>query len=298
MIKGIQAIIKKSLGLIAASIILVGSGCTLFDEKEPIPSYLYIEPFTVQTDPAEEGTNSAKVTEVWVNVNNDFLGAYILPALVPVLAEGDAEIVLNAGVRDNGISNTPEIYPFYAPFSEVRNLEPNVVDTIRPFVTYTDAARIPLIEDFEIENHQFQTVRQGPEIELFTDGGFEGQSARIHLDTINPAVEIGSNFAYAGLTDLDIRVYLEVNYKSDVPVIFGLAGINAGLPGFGAVNYQVGFTERSDWNKIYFNLSGITAQGQFDAYRVIFFSSIIAADGSLITEEADIWLDNIKLVHF
>ncbi|MCB0638866.1 MAG: hypothetical protein KDC54_19695, partial [Lewinella sp.] len=48
--------------------------CDLINPEEPIPAYLYVAPFALNTAPNIEGSNSAKITEGWVFVNGEFLG--------------------------------------------------------------------------------------------------------------------------------------------------------------------------------------------------------------------------------
>lgn len=289
-----QGSVFSTMALIA---LLSVTSCSLFDQEEAIPAYLYIEPLTLQTN-AGQGSNSTKITEVWVSVDGDFLGAYSLPALLPVLEVGDQEVVLNAGIKDNGIASFPEIYPFYAPYSRTIDLQPNEVDTLRPVINYLNSAVFSMIEPFEVSSHYFQFVERGPAIQLVSEGAFEGNSAKIHLDTDNSEVQIATSTAFASLTDKDLRVYLEVNYRSDVPVVMGLSGLYQGESGFGIPTYLAGFSEKSNWNKIYFNLTDITAREDYDLYRVILYSEIPKEGGNFTLEEADIWLDNIKLVHF
>ena len=284
--------------LLLAALLVSLSACDLINPAEDIPAYIYIEPFEVQTTPAE-GTNSAKITEAWLSVGPNFLGPYSLPALVPVLEQGEQEIVINAGIKDNGISSSPDIYPFYTPYTLVLDLQPNEVDTIKPVVTYKSSARFAINETFQTGGHLFKLVELGPEIQITSDGAFEGNSAIIQLTTDEPVVEIATNLSFDNILDNDIRVYVELNYRSDVPVIFGLTGLNNNSQGFGTRLYEPGFSAKSTWNKIYFNLSGTALQGQFESFRLAFFGFIPEdANGELTLDEAKIYLDNIKLIHF
>ncbi|MEZ4984834.1 MAG: hypothetical protein R2795_07325 [Saprospiraceae bacterium] len=89
--------------------------CDFINPEEGIPSYLFIEEFTLTTGPAQ-GSNSHKITEAWVFVDDIFLGVYDLPATVPVLETGSHTVRVEAGIRDNGLGDFPNIYPFSPTF--------------------------------------------------------------------------------------------------------------------------------------------------------------------------------------
>ncbi len=273
--------------------------CEIINPEEDIPAYLYLEEFQLNTDANAEGSDSEKITEGWLSVDGQFLGAYSLPALVPVLATGEREISLQAGIRDNGISRTPEVYPFYQIYRTTLSLSANKVDTVSPRTSYSDRTRFAFIDDFDRGPTEFQDIRIGSSENAMRAEEtmvFEGQaSGRIRLDADNPAVELATVTRYGDLTENSPFVYLEVNYKSDVPVIFGLIGYQATFPGPGTPLFDPGFRERDDWNKIYFNLSPLIANSNFDEFQVA-LQAVLPPDSGV--EEAFIWFDNIKLVHF
>ncbi len=55
--------------------------------EEPLPAYIYIPAFELRTTQGE-GSASSAITDVWLTVNGEFLGAYELPARIPVLQTG------------------------------------------------------------------------------------------------------------------------------------------------------------------------------------------------------------------
>ncbi len=273
------------------------AACDIINPSEEIPAYIYVESFELQTT-ASQGTNSAKITEVHLSVGPNFIGAFPLPALIPVLENGDQEVVLSAGIKDNGINSTPEIYPFYDTYETIVNLQPTEIDTLRPVIQYNPNAKFAFVEAFQSNGHIFQFNETGPQIMITSDGAFEDNSARIQLTRDQPEVEIATNLFFEDIYDTDLRLYLEVNYKSEVPVIFGLTGLTSSTQVLGSRLYNPGFSPKEVWNKIYFNLSGLDPLNEFNGYRVGFYGFIPEEDGELTLEEANIWLDNIKLVHF
>ena len=99
-----------------------------------------------------------------------------------------------AGIKDNGITATPEIYPFFNPFITTINLERDEIKEIAPQFSYKDNTKFAFIEDFEGAVHEFGDIRlgQSSQFELSTDDAFEGNtSAVISLDSSNFVLSSG-----------------------------------------------------------------------------------------------------------
>jgi hypothetical protein len=278
--------------------------CEKSDPAENVPAYLYLTPFTLSVDAAAQGSASHRITEAWLSVDGAFLGAYSLPATVPVLGRGETRLALSPGIRDNGIARTPEIYPFYQPFETMLELVPAQLDTLRLQTRYRPQTRFAFIEDFERGTPIFDELRQGSSENRLrpttTDADvFEGRfSGLIRLNQNNPTVELATVSRFREMPAAGRPVYLEVNYKSEVPVLFGIIGYLPQTPGEGFSLFDPGFLPREDWNKIYFNLTLLFQQANFSEYQIALFATIPLENGRLSRDEANIWLDNIKLVHF
>lgn len=274
------------------------TSCDVINPSEEIPSYIYVSAFQLNAN-ANQGTNSNKITDVWVTVGNDFLGVYPLPALIPTLAQGEQTITLEAGIKNNGINANSAAYPFYQSVQSKVTLQSNEIDTLRPIISYRSDAKFPLNESFESSNHAFRDVRAGNDfnrIQLASQGAFEGSSAQIMVDKTNPLAEIATVNRYPNPTSKGTTVYLEVNYKSEAATLFGIIGYKNGVAD--APAYRAGFVEKSDWNKIYFNLSELLAGTTYDEFQVVFQMVLPSQNNIYTKDKATIWLDNIKLVHF
>ncbi len=285
-------------------LIVIVSSCDIINPSEEIPAYLYISEFELTTEPSLHGSDSEKILYAWVHVNNEFIGAYSLPALVPVLKSGTQEITVNAGIKDNGISLTPEIYPFYETYRQTLDLQAGIVDTLYPSITYKDDIGIA-IEDFEDINLLFTDDRDGntsTRIEVVSrsenpEKVFEGDgSGIIRLDKDNPFIEVATKIdeLFTGLQEENIYVYLEINYKSDVNVIFGVIGHDNG---FVTPYYDPGFSSKDNWNKIYFNLSPLVFELNAEAYQIVLTAGLPSENEIFTMDNAEILLDNIKLVY-
>lgn len=270
--------------------------CDLVNPEEATPAYLKIEEFTFTTSVAQ-GSNHQKITEVWVSINGEFLGVYDLPALVPVLAFGPTVVKLEAGIRDNGISSIPEIYPFYDPFTVNVDLAAGQTTNITPSTRYIDGIQFGFIEDFEdsrprifVEQLTGETPLNRTQTDVF-EGGYSGHIALTKAN--NPVVELATGLDFGDLQSAGVFVYLEVTYKSEAPVAWGIVGPGdaiLGPEGF----FDVGFTPKDDWNKIYFNLSEMIFTSQLDEYKIGLQAFLLETS----PDSANVFLDNIKLVHF
>lgn len=288
--------------LFAIALPLLLSACEgIFPPENPVPAYLHVKPFQFSINNANQGSASTATPEVWVRVNGDFLGVYPLPAEIPVLETGEVEITLDPGIRENGIASTPDIYPFYKAFTTQATLVPGQTITINPSTAYKAEARFPLIEGFENSGHLFQVLVSGAEtnrIQRISEAAFEGNaSGLIELDSANSFVELATTTRYSGLLNRGAYVFLELNYKADVPVGFGvLATLRGG--GSPRIQYIAGFNPSTEWKKIYFNLSPAISGSVLEDYQVILKAAIPLANGTPSRKNARIQLDNIKLVHF
>ncbi len=293
----------KSRLLFFSIIILCGnifSACDLINPAEEQPAFIYVPEVILETEPARQGSSSANITEVWLDVDGVFLGAYALPAMIPILKNGLVEISLQAGIKDNGISATPEIYPFYAPFVQDVELKPEGVDTIRPRITYREDIRFAFIEDFESAPHLFQDLRRGDEsnrIIRSQENVFEGNySGKLSLTETFSFAEIATSRSFSDLSTKGVFVYLEMDYRSETPVVFGIVGRNRSDPDNEIFVFDPGFAPKETWNKIYFNLSLLVLDNPFEEYQISLQTFLSAQDGG--ADNATVCLDNIKLIHF
>lgn len=277
---------------------LAFSGCFLAGDDEGVPAYIHIPSFKLETQPGTQGSAAQKITDVWVSVNDRFLGVYPLPATVPVLESGQVDVLLEAGIKDNGINATSVSYPFYRIYETSADLEIGEVDTLRPVVTYLSGLKFAAIEDFESSNLLFNKLLNsgGDGLVRTTGDVFEGDySGLIRLDKDHPVQEITTTRLFKDLTTVSPVVYLEVSYKAEAPVIFGVIGYGSGLS---TPILDPGFAPKDTWNKIYFNLSSLLTDPQYtDGYQLVMQAFIPQVNGQLEMDSAKVWLDNIKLLH-
>lgn len=266
-------------------------GCEGTDEQ--LPAYLYLTDFDLVTETAE-GSDSERVTNGHLYVGADYLGVVNLDVPIPVLEEGEVDLRFDPVVRANGNSFTLATYPFYERYETTINLTPLQTDTIRPVVGYRDGVTFKFVEDFNDPNHLFIDDRDGDLntfVEVTDDNAFEGLSGHIVLTQDHPTVRVATRADIPfTIPRLNRGVFLEINFKTDVQLLFGLIG-GDGL-GNELEAFEFILNEKEEWSKIYLDLGPNVDLSAFQTYRIIMLSSIDGTD----TERADIYLDNIKLL--
>ena len=73
-----------------------------------------------------------------------FLGAFEIPSQIPILYQGEHEFIINPGIKENGISGSRIIYPFYSSYETTQTLSLNEHHTIAPVTNYKKNANFEL----------------------------------------------------------------------------------------------------------------------------------------------------------
>jgi len=286
-------------GLLAAAIAF--SSCELINPEEQVPAYLYVQDFTLQNNPEiEAGSLNHRISHVYAFAGTEFLGVYALPALIPVLLEGEQQIILDPGIRENGISSLIQVYPFYERYQTTAKLQPAQIDTLAPSTRYRNNIKIHFIEDFEAGLPIFSDIRDGnPDtfMDPTTEEVFEGfRSGLIRLDTLNAFFDLGTSRSRLFPLRGGGRIYLELNYKTDINFVLGLLEIDQ--MGNALSYFDFGVLARDSWNKIYFNLTDLVTVTNADEYQIAITGGLPISGGQFSLPQANVYLDNIKLISF
>lgn len=301
---GMRFFVKNILPLFAFAMLF--SACDR--ETEPTPAYLTVEPFELlSTDPTVHGSISQKITHADMFMfdsteNKSYqLGTYELPATFPVLNTGNFSLNVDPIIKANGNSFYLQNYPFYNRFSTPITLTPNGDLTVKPITTYRSEAVFEFIEDFEHNGVLFGIDRDNDDLTFLkpsSTDAFEGQySALVTLDTAHPIIVAQTSdlyridFATAG------KIYLELNYKTDVPLEFGLVPVDENGTE-GEIKFEYVVLAKPEWNKIYFDMTEIVSTAPASRFAIIFRGGIPIVEGKFTLNQAEIRFDNIKLVHF
>lgn len=280
---------KHRLFVVLTILVFLLNSCT--KDAAQIPAFLKIDKITFNPT-GSQSSASASIKYAFVYIDDEFIGGYELPIELPVLAAGEAQVVIRAGIKANGITETPIEYPAYTRFETTLNFIPEETISITPEVFYKSNVRFALNEEFESGNHQFTfDLDDDPDtkIEIDGDGALEGRSGRISLTSTAREVIYGSEIITV-LPKNNTPVWLELDYNTDLPLIFGINAIDAN--GNTEQFPEFGINTKPTWNKIYFDLTQFVNLTEFVAFQLFFGASLAEGDS------AEILLDNVKIVYF
>ena len=240
-------------------LLLVQSACEKFSGDQTIPAYLSIDSIALQiNDPGVEGSASHNITDAWVFIDDNSIGAYQLPAHFPVLKEGKHKLTIFAGIKKDGIAATRVTYPFYAQVERNINLVPDSTLEVGLLKTaYESTSKFTWKENFEDVSMSMDTTRQSSvKLEETPSGSpltFEGShSGMIRLDTTHNFFEVVTHNQFP--IPVSVPVYLEMNFNSSISFNVGVF-----IYASGYVIYQVPILTlvptNGKWKKIYIDLS-------------------------------------------
>lgn len=282
--------LREILPLFFISII---TSCEIINPEETIPSYVYIDDFTFTCNLELQGYPSSKITDAWVYANGIFIGAFEIPATVPILESGETELIVYPGIKENGISGTGMIYPFYNGYTITRNLIAGETDTIHPSSTYKPSASLTFIfrDNFELGN-QFHSVESDADLTTTTSvpDVFEGlRSAITTLTDDLDTFRVSTDPLFFGT--IDKQLFLEIDYRCDLNFLVYLKCNTSG----GSTIYDevLTITAKDYWNKIYINLNP-TLQF-FSSYQPESYNLEFRAFNTT-NDTAQILLDNLKII--
>ena len=265
--------------------------CDVINPDEPIPAYIHIKKFNV-TSSASQGAPDSKVTDAYLYINNEFIGAYELPKTIPVIASGPTIIDIDPGIKENGIAATPDIYKFFTRYSGNLELQPGEVDTITPSTSYNNLATFALVEDFTLGNLiDFDADDDSLNLPTVTTvGAYEGRSLKFSVDETNTHAEIATQNRLLLPTNGGVT-FLEMHYKNDALLEVGLIGYeqNSDTP---LKFLKITLNPSEEWNKIYINLTDDLIASDLFQYRILFVGDLPVGE-----TEASFYLDNVKVIH-
>ncbi len=239
-------------------------------QEAPAPSYIKIEEFKLSTNYINEGSSSAKVSDAWIYVNDQLIGAYELPCEIPVSTSGSSKISVVAGIKNTGQVANRQEYPFYKWFDTTVVLNGGS-RTILPQISYIDS--LNFLWNFDFEGNSIPlTMDENSDTSMYlvksTADVLEGNGmGEVKVDQQHPLAFLKSNL------NLNIpaavkATFLEMNYacntETEIGVITYVSNSKIILP--------IVTLKSTDlkWNKIYIDLSNTLGtyalQGKFEIY--------------------------------
>lgn len=271
----------------AILVIISWFGC---DQKlEPLPAQLVIPEITVKSR-IEQGTELQQFSFLYAYQDGNFAGAFQIPAMIHSMSFGDLNMLLLPGILDNGIQQTPVIYPLFEPFKTDVSLIAGEITKTTPTFSYKESAKFRLIDDFE-SNTLFNEDLDGDSLTYVSIvPGLEKNGGLIQLDETHPIIEVSNKDGKRGFPIDGSPVYVELHYKTNIEFQMGLIGWSANVPK--VTSYKIAIRPKEDWNKIYINFTPEIQNSQLEFYQLVLKA---AHDKALTT--SSIYLDNIKWLH-
>ena len=94
-----------SKALFYTYLLVVLASCNLINPSEPIPTYVQIDSFQFKTsNPVLTGTARQKIFSAFVYLDNQLIGAYELPARIPIISNKPGLLKVAPGVILNGLN--------------------------------------------------------------------------------------------------------------------------------------------------------------------------------------------------
>lgn len=271
------------------------TSCEKKYDEELIPAFIIIDDVDLNTDYFAEGSDSHKITDIWLYVDDQTIGGFEIPCRIPVLESGKHNIRISAGIKLNGIASTRTLYPFYEPFILNNiNLVKDSLISLSPIFQYRSSTNFIWLEDFEELNFSIDSTQKSTvDIEL-TDPeshlAFQGNHSGIVTMVEDSAIfEIASNNAFV-LPQNNIPVMMELNYRSNSVFLVGLY-----IQGISTIIQKpvIYINPSENWNKIYINLTSVVTEADKPIDFRVFFGGMKSND----VDTTYVLLDNIKLLY-
>lgn len=297
----LRSIIHSAFPFLAVSVLI--SSCDKFEGDQTVPAYIKIDSIGLKVTAASQGSNSSEIADAWIFVDDQLVGAFELPCVIPVLSQGLCKVTVKPGIRLNGMINLRSAFPLFTSFTQNLVLTPDSVTTVTgtlingkhtPMVSYSENTVFAVGEAFEDEALIFDTASNSQVKMGLTPAGspltFEGDHAGVVslTDTLT-YFEMFTHEKYP-LPRLGTAVFLEMNYKTTLPFAVGVYAYSTS----GIIQQPIlVLSEMPEWRKIYVNLSPfVSSQTSATNFRIF-----IGASRSATAAEGTLYLDNIKLIH-
>ena len=288
--------------IVIAVMLIFCSACKKDQFEVDPPAYIQIDSFTVMDDCFGHDDNrmkliSHKITDAWVLIDGHLQGVYELPVKFPVIAEGTHKIEVRPGIKQNGISATRAVYPFYEFYTNTVRLDLAKTTRVDPCVAFRPTGlqsgnlKVAWKEDFEgvvdLQYHENSDVQvetvSGKEnvVEGNFSGGIFLSGNEDFFEMISPRL--------TGLPTFGNPIYLELNYRTNHDFFVGLYAQDRSVQ-----QNLYGFKAQNSWNKVYIDLSEpVRILGNFSNFN-IFIGFVKNPD----IDSVNMFIDNIKLLHF
>lgn len=281
--------------LFVFSLTILPDACSFLDNESYDPAYLVFSEAKLTTK-SNEGDPVHDIRSVWVYADGNFIGVFPIPGKVPVIPTGkDVEILVSAAVRENAEINSAIEYPFMNRVAKTLKLEGGKEYAIDLSFSYRSEAKFDIVEGFESSFQFFTQDLDGNTETRFSTTAVDKvsglKSGVVTLNNSNKDFEVSTQNFFDNNLNLKGAVFLEFDYKCEENLLVGTELDEGSLV---VTQYKVILVNTDGWKRAYINLSNEISSLNTLKYRVIFGAGYQSTDG----EDSEIYLDNIKLIHF
>lgn len=274
-------------------------------KNNPEPVWLELNKWTLEVNPVatdDAGQLTQNLSDAWVYVDNKLIGCFELPCKIPVLVSGqNIRVQIYPTIRNNGIAATKKIYPFVEPIDVNVDLEAGQTYTPDMKTRYKSNVKFPFIEDFsspsQIKLDESDDAISTAVFELGNDDNYAlnpgNDYGHIIFTSANALYEAQSTDELY-LPDGGAEVYLEIDYRNTNSLLTGLVQYGDTYKVHPNVSLNAQDPSEWKWKKIYIDMREIASYAtNVDFFKLYFKGQI--DDGK---SASDIYIDNIKVVHF
>lgn len=271
----------------AVAVVSMG-GC----DDEPIPAYANVDAFVLNVN-AGQGAGTHGITDGWLYIDEQLVGAFEIPFEVPAMANGEHTVRIRPGIKLNGLQSQRTPHPFLNDYIITTGLWPDSTTYFHPVTSYRDGITFAVSEEFNgigssiksttYSLHDFQRV---DDTLLFP----VNEVLRMYLNTGEVGYgECESQNIY-DLPKVGRTVLLEFDYRCNTALS---AGIFVYQSGGGVDDIPiVTLYPTTEWKHVVVNLTenvsyNVNSIGQSLLFR-------ISANGDQ-TEVQEAFIDNITL---
>lgn len=248
-----------------------------------VPAYLRID--SVQVSGASRfGIIANDIFGVQIDVGAESRGIWEIKSLIPILQEGDKNLVIAPFVKVNNLSNNFIQYPFLKTSFTLHSFKSTRVDTIIPSFSYYDDTRVVLIEEFE-NNSNFSNA-------TVSSLAKNGQGS---LKIIaNNQSTVDSSITSVHVSELSLNpgkeIYLEFDYYMPSGALMpsiSFADANGNIKNLFADNF---LKSNKGWTHVYWRFSSLVGYANVSKGYVTF--SLLKND----VPNGEVYIDNLKLL--
>lgn len=249
----------------------------------------YLKPSKASvTSNLSQGSNSSKITDLWVYTNGQFQGAFPYNHLIPIVNNNkSAKIQIFAGIKNNGIAETRVFWPFYSPLEFDTLIESGKTIEMPLVFEYNSNTKFVINENFDNVGNVFNNSSISDTIYNITSSeeSLEGNYLKLELKGQSVIGQIETSQTYS-LPAGSENVYLELNYKCNKEFSIGLIGDKDPQ-----LKEAITLSAKENWNKIYIQLSNTVSSAPVSNKYKLYFRMINNNDNSKL------YIDNLKLIY-